>query len=192
MNLPTFPLDITALLDLSPLLTQGSDAGNGVTLEIGKQYTWGLLLGGPLLIIAGLALVKVMYGRVKFFALEFGNGGFFGRLKVIAPFLVLGSALLLLGASSLYLGWLARGYSVTLSATGLVERTNDQTFRYAWDDADAAAERIKSTEFWVSFQKDGRKCRVNFQQRYIGVELQDKAIAIAEIALTYAKVTRIK
>lgn len=190
MNPQNFTLDITALLDLSPFLTKGSDAGTGVALEIGNQYTWGLLIGGPLLILAGLALVRIMYGRVKFFALEYGNGGFLGRMKVIAPFLVLGTALLLLGTSSLYLGWQALGYSVTLNATGLIERTHDQTIHYAWTDAEEAADRIKSTEFWIAYKKDGRKCRVSFQQRYIGAELQDKAIEIAEIALSSVRVRR--
>ncbi len=187
-----FSFDITALLDLSPFLTHGSDAGNGVTLTIGALYTWGLLLGGALLILGALALVKVMYDRVKFFALEFGNGGFLGRMRVISPFLVLGTALLLLGGSGACMGWQALGYSVTLNPTGLTEVTHDQTVRYAWTDAEYAADRIKSTEFWIAFQKDGRKCRVSFQQRYIGVVLQDKAIEITEIALSSVRVQRLR
>ncbi len=175
--------------DISPLLTKGSDAGNGVTLMIGDLYTWGLLGGGPLLILAGLAMVKIMFARVKFFALEYGNGGFWDRAKIITPFITLGSLLLLIGATAIVLGWLGLGYSVTLNPTGLTEVARFQTTRYTWTDASAAAERIKSTEFWIAFAKDDRKCRVDFQQRYIGEKLQDKAIAITENALS-SKVPR--
>ncbi|MDB6006639.1 MAG: hypothetical protein JWR15_3626 [Prosthecobacter sp.] len=192
MNLPPFSSDITGSLDLSPYLTKGSDAGNGVMLMVGDMYIYGLLGGGPLLVIAALVLVKVMYDRVKFFALEFGNGGFFGRLKVIVPFVTLGIVLLLLGSAATWLGWQGMRYSVTLSAQGVHEVKRGESIRYEWADATSAAERIKSTEFWVAFAKNGRKCRVGFQQRYIGEKLQDKAIGIAEAALAYSKVERVK
>lgn len=192
MNSSPFSFDITSSLDLSPYLTKGQDAGNGVTLLIGDLYTWLLLGGGPLLIIAALVLVKVMYGRARYFALEFGNGGFFGRLKAIGPSVIIGTALLFLGGAAAWLGWQSMGYSVTLSAQGLHEVSRSQSVHYEWDDATSAAERIKSTEFWIAFAKNGRKCRVNFQQRFIGEKLQDKAIAIAERALAYSKIPRIK
>lgn len=192
MKLPPLSLDFIKATDLSPYLTKGVDAGNGVTLMIGDVYTYLLLGSGPLLIIAAFVLVKVMYGRVKFFALEYGNGGFFGRLKVIGPSIILGVALFLLGTGATWLGWQSMGYSATLSAQGLHEVTRSQSIRYEWSDATSAAERIKSTDFWVAFAKDSRKCRVVFQQRYIGEKLQDKAIAIVEQALAYSKVPRLK
>jgi hypothetical protein len=192
MNSPFSTFDITAPLDLSPYLIKGSDAGNGVTLMIGDLYTYGLLGGGPLLVIAAFVLVKIMYARVKFFALEYGDGGFFGRLKVIVPFVTLGVVLFLLGSAATYLGWQGMGYSVTLTSQGVHEVSRSDSIRYSWAEATSAAERIKSTEFWVEFTKSGRKCRVDFQQRYIGEKLQDKAIVIAEEALAYAKVKRIK
>ena len=142
-----------------------------------------------MLILAGLVLVKIMFARVKFFALEYGNGGFWDRAKIITPFITLGSLLLLLGIGAASIGWLSLGYSVTLNAVGLTEVTRFQTIRYAWTDASAAAERIKSTEFWIAFAKDDHKCRVHFQQRYIGEKLQDKAIAITENSLS-SKVPR--
>ncbi|MFN0077586.1 MAG: hypothetical protein ACKVY0_14035 [Prosthecobacter sp.] len=188
---PISPLLAAAITlpDISPFLTKGSDAGDGVTLMIGELYTWALLGGGPLLILAGLALVKIMFARVKFFAIEYGNGGFWDRAKIITPFITLGSLLLLLGVAAAFLGWLSLGYSVTLNAAGLTEVTRGQTTHYAWTDASAAAERVKSTEFWIAFAKDDRKCRVDFQQRYIGEKLQDKAIAITETSLS-SKVPR--
>ncbi len=192
MNSSPFSFDITGSLDISPYLVKGGDAGKGVTLMIGDVYTYILLGGGPLLVIAAFMLVKVMYGRVRFFALEFGNGGFFGRLKAIGPSIVMGAVLFLLGAAATWLGWQSKGYSVTLSAQGLHEVRRGESVHYAWSDATSAAERIKSTEFWVAFAKDGRKCRVSFQQRFIGETLQDKAIAIAEKALAFSKIPRIK
>ena len=191
MNLPSFLTDIPGL-DISPYLTKGSDAGNGVTLMIGDMYTYVLLGGGPLLVIAAIVLVNVMYSRVRFFALEYGNGGFFGRLKIILPFITLGGLLLLVGAGATWLGWESAGYSVTLTPKGAHEVMRTRSVHYDWADATSAAERIKSTDFWVAFAKDGHKCRVTFQQRYIGEKLQDKAIAAAEAALTYSKVPRIK
>jgi len=192
MNSSPFSFDITGSLDLSPYLVKGSDAGNGVTLMIGDLYTYLLLGGGPLLVIAALVLVKVMYGRVKFFALEFGNGGFMGRVKAIGPSIFLGGLLLLVGLAVTWLGWQGLGYSVTLSPKGVNEVSRSGFVHYEWSDATSAAERIKSTEFWVAFAKNGRKCRVEFQQRYIGEKLQDKAIAIAEQALAYSKIERVK
>ena len=192
MNSSPFSFDLSSQLDFSPYLTKGSDAGNGVTLMIGDMYTYALLGSGPLLVIAAFVLVKVMYSRVEFFALEFGNGGFFGRLKAIVPYIFLGAVLFLLGVAATWLGWQSMGYSVTLSAQGVQEVTRSASVRYEWSDATSAAERIKSTEFWVAFAKNGRKCRVDFQQRYIGEKLQDKAIAIAEHALAYSKIERVK
>ncbi len=192
MNLPPFPSDLTQSLDLSPYLTKGSDAGNGVKLMIGDMYTYALLGGGVLLVIGALVLVKTMYARVKFFALEFGNGGFFGRVKAIGPVVFFGTLLFLVGTAAVWAGWQAMAYSVTLSAKGVNEVSRSESIQYAWSDATSAAERIKSAEFWVAFAKDGHKCRVDFQQRYIGEKLQDKAIVIVEEALAYSKVERIK
>ncbi|MCB1278519.1 hypothetical protein [Prosthecobacter sp.] len=192
MNLLPLSFDVTGLLDLSPYLTKGSDTGNGVTLMIGDMYSWGLLGGGPLLILAALMLVKIMYARVKFFALEYGNGGFFGRVRAIAPFITLGTALFLVGVAALWIGWQVLGYSVTVNAKGVTETTQEQTIHYEWADATGASKRVKSTEFWVTFAKDGRKCRVDFQQRFIGEKVQDKAIEIVENALLYSKVPRLE
>jgi hypothetical protein len=191
MNSP-FSSSFTGLTDFSPYLTKGVDAGTGVTLHIGDQYIYILLGGGLLLIIGALVLVKIMYARVKFFALEYGNGSFFGRVKAIVPSVFLGALLFILGVAATWLGWQGMGYSVTLNREGLNEMTRSGAIRYAWADATSAAERIKSTEFWVAFAKEGHKCRVEFQQRYIGEKLQDKAIAIAEEALAYSKVERVK
>lgn len=195
MNLPA-TFDIRSLLDISPYLTKGIDAGidagNGVTLMVGDLYTYSLLAAGPLLILIAFMLVTTMYGRVKFFALEYGSGGFFGRAKAIAPFILIGGMLFVLGTAAAWLGWQGMGYSATLSTQGVHEVTRGDSVRYAWSDATEAADRIKSTEFWVAFAKDGHKCRLAFQQRYIGEKLQDKAIVIAEEALAYSKITRVK
>lgn len=192
MNPSSFSFDATALFDFSSILIKGSDAGNGVTLSVGDLYVWGLLGGGVLLVLGGLWMVRRMFVRVKFFALEYGEGGFFGRLKVIFPFIVLGAVMLLAGAAAAYLGWQTLGYSVTLNPSGLIEVTHGKTIRYTWEDAEEASDRIKSTEFGILFQKDGRKCRVVFQQRYIGEKLQDKAIEITEEALSSGHVRRTK
>lgn len=185
MNFPPLPIAAAfALPDFSQYLTKGANAGDGVTLMIGDMYVWGLLGGGPLLIIAGLALMKIMFARVKFFALEYGNGGFFGRMKAIGPFIVLGMLLLLVGAAATFAGWLAQGYSATLTANGVTEVMRGETRRYAWVDASDKAEHIKSTDFWVAFSKDDHRCRLQFQQRYIGEKLQDKAIAITELGIS--------
>ena len=182
LNLSALPLDY--------FLTAGHAVGNGVKLTVGGLYTWGFLIGGPLLMLAGVLLVKVMYARVQFFALEFGNGGSLGRMKAIAPFIALGTALLLLGGGGAYLGWQTLDYSVTLTAAGLSETRHGATIRYEWADVQDVSKRIKSTEFFILFAKDGRKCRVIFQQRLIGEILQDKAIAIAENALSSVPVPK--
>jgi hypothetical protein len=183
---PVSPLLATSipLSDISLYLTKAADAGDGVTLMIGDMYTWGLLGGGPLLVIAGIAMVKIMFTRVKFFALEYGNGSFFGRVKVIAPFIFFGSVLQLAGLGSFWIGWQAKGYSATLAASGVTEVIFGETRRCDWADASGKADHIKSTDFWLAFSKDGHRCRLRFQQRYIGEKLQDKAIAIAEIGLS--------
>lgn len=190
MNLPTHTPVGPVYLDISSLLTVGRDAGNGVTLAVDPLYVWGLLIGGPVLVLAGLLLVKIRYSRAKYFAMEFGNGSFFGRLKAVFHFIVLGALMLLLGCGATWVGWQMSGYSVTLTAAGLTETQQAETTRYAWEDATLASERIKSTGFWISFTKAGRKCHVSFQQRHIGEALQDKAIAISENALSAIKVPR--
>jgi hypothetical protein len=185
MNFHHLPLAASFTMpDISPYLTKGADAGNGVTLMIGDMYVWGLLGGGPLVILAGLALVRIMFARVKFFALEYGQGGFFGRAKAIAPFIFLGTLLLLVGAAGTWLGWQAQGYSAILTANGVTEMMRGETLRYEWADVSGQAGHIKSTDFWIAFSKDGRRCRLQFQQRFIGEKLQDKAIAITESSLS--------
>ncbi len=191
MNPLPYILDITRAVDFSPYLTRGLDSGAGVTLMVGYQYIYPLLIGGPLLVIAALVLVKTMYVRTRFFAIEFGNEGFFGRIKVIAPTLAFSVLLLVLGAAVAWLGWQCQGYSVTLTAQGLHQVSRSGSSVYAWADATSAAKRIKSTEFWVVFAQGSRKCRVEFQQRYIGEKLQDKAIAITENALAYSNIQRL-
>jgi hypothetical protein len=190
MNLPTHTPAGPLYLDISGLLTVGRDAGNGVSLAVDPLYVWGLLIGGPVLVLAGILLVKIRYARAKYFAMEFGNGSFFGRLKAVFHFIVLGTLMLLLGCGATWVGWQMSGYSVTLTAAGLTETLHAETTRYAWENADLASERIKSTGFWISFTKAGRKCRVSFQQSHIGEALQDKAIAISENALSAIKVPR--
>lgn len=173
--------------DISPFLTKAVHSGDGVTLLVGDMYTWGLLGGGPLLVIAGIAMVKIMFSRVKFFALEYGNGGFFGRVKVIGPFIVLGTVSLLLGVAAFWLGLQAKGYSAEMSAKGVTEVMFGETRRYDWADASGKKDHLKSADFWITFEKDGRRCRLQFQQRYIGEKLQDKAIAIAEVGISNSK-----
>ncbi|WP_395736087.1 hypothetical protein [Prosthecobacter sp.] len=192
MNSPLLSFSLPALPDVSPYLVKGVDAGNGVTLQVGSQYVYLLLGSGPLMILGALVLVRIMYSRVKFFALEYGNGSFFGRVGAIAPSVLAGGLLFLLGLAATWLGWQGLGYSVTLTREGLHEVTRGDSYLYAWADATSASERIKSTEFWVEFAKGGRKCRVDFQQRYIGEKLQDKAIAITDEALAYSKIERMK
>ncbi len=171
--------------DISPFLTKGGDAGNGVVLMLGDLYTWLLLGGGPLLVLGAFAMVRIMFMRVKFFALEYGNGGFFGRMMAIGPLLVLGVLLLLAGVASTWLGWLGQGYSLTLSADGLVQKTRVGTTHFTWDEVNfpRTSEHVKATDFTVAFTKGGQNCLARFQQRYIGERLQDKAISITEISM---------
>lgn len=173
--------------DLSPYLTKGAVLTDGVLLRPADMHTWLLLGGGGLLILGGLALVKVMYSRVKFFALEYGKG----RFSVTLPYILAGTVLMVAGVAGAWLGWQALGYSLKLDSTGLTERWNGGSAHYAWEDAESASERIKATDFWISFVKDGRTCRVRFQQRYIGEAAQDKAIAITEGSLIASKTRRV-
>lgn len=187
------PIHLAATLttpELPSFLTVGSDAGSGVTLSASGLYTWGFLIGGPLLILVAVVMVRTMYVRVKFFALEYGEGTSWGRTKEIVPWIALGAGLILIGGGSLFLGWQNFGHSATLTSAGLTEVWHGKIIRYSWSDADSASEHIKANEFMLSFAKDGHKCRVYFVQNQIGEKLQDKAIAITENALIAVKVPR--
>ncbi len=184
VSLPGVPFPLP---DISPFLTKGT-GGTGVTLRIGDVETWLLLGGGIVLIVAALVLVKVMNSRIKFFAREFGKG----RFRTLFPYLFMGTLLFLAGAASAWVGWQAMGYSVTLDPTGLTERTRGGTTRYPWEQAESASDRIKSTEFWVSFTNGVQTCRVTFQQRHIGEFLQDKAIQITEAGLAHGAARRVQ
>lgn len=173
--------------DLSPYLTKGATLSEGVLLRPGDVYTWLLLGGGVLVVLGGLVLMKMMYARVKFFALEFGKG----RLITSLPYLVIGTLLVVGGGAAGWLGWQALGYSVKLDATGLTEKSRGGSFHYQWEDAASASERIKATEFWIEFVKEGRTCRVRFQQRFLGETLQDKAILLTESGLIHGKTRRV-
>lgn len=176
-----------ALPDVSPYLTKGS-GGLGVTLRVGDLQTWLLLGGGVLLILGALVLVKTMYSRLKFFSMEFGKS----RFGTLFPYLMMGSLLLVLGTASAWLGWQALGYSVTLDAKGLTEKSRSGQTLYLWEHAESASERIKSTEFWINFVQGSKNCRVTFQQRYLGEFLQDKAIQLTEEGLLHSKARRVQ
>ncbi|MBL9130685.1 MAG: hypothetical protein JNG86_05770 [Verrucomicrobiaceae bacterium] len=179
-----FQTQIAAILPApSDFLTVGRIVGNDITLTIGPVYSTGFLIGGPVLILAGLLLIRVMYGRVKYFAMEYGYGSGWGRIKAISHFILIGSVLSLGGAAACLVGWANHGYSVTLTASGLIERQRTGTRTYSWPSLKSASERINSTDFWLAFDEGGRELRVQFQQRYLGETTQDRAIKIAEEAI---------
>lgn len=176
-----------ALKDISPYLTKGS-GGLGVTLRVGDLQSWLLLGGGVALILGALALVKIMSSRLKFFSMEFGKS----RFSTLFPYLVMGMLLFIVGSASSWLGWQALGYSVTLDATGLTEKSRSGQTHYLWEQAESASERIKSTEFWINFVQGSKSCQVRFQQKHIGEFLQDKAIQLTEEGLLHSRARRVQ
>ncbi|MFM2169293.1 MAG: hypothetical protein RIS79_3664 [Verrucomicrobiota bacterium] len=182
--MPALTLPLADLLP-SPtdFLSVGKAMGTEITLTIGPVYTTGFLVAGPLLILAAVILVSVMYGRVKYFALEYGYGTGWGRVKAVLHYIVIG--LLMAGGGLLLslIGWGNLGYSVILSTNGLTEIQRAGTNNFRWDDLKAASERIKSTDFWLTFEANGKKCRVQFQQQNLGESIQDQAIKITEEAI---------
>lgn len=181
---------ITSWIDPSPYLTKASGAGGGVMLEIGDLYVWSLIGAAPLLVISALVLIRAMYVRVEFFAMEFGRGGFWGRVKAIGHIIALGLILMVVGVVAGGLGWYASGYSVTLTSSGLSEVSREGNMTYGWEDVLTASDHIRSTDFGITFARGARRCRVTFRQKYIGEDLQDKAIAIAESAISLSALRR--
>ena len=180
-------ISLPLLADILPapteFLTVGKSMGDEITLTVGPLYTMGFLIAGPVLILLGIILVWVMYSRVKYFAMEFGYGTGWGRIKAISFSIAFGAILAALGIVSCLIGWANQGYSVVLSAAGLTEIHPLGTHAYKWDDLKATSGRINSTDFWLSFERDGRRCQVAFHQQELGVSVQDKAIQIAEAAI---------
>lgn len=176
-----------SLPDISPYLTKGS-GGLGVTLRVGDLQTWLPLGGGVLLILGALVLVKIMYSRLKFFSMEFGKS----RFSTLLPYLVVGVLMFGVGSLNVWLGWQALGYSVTLDATGLTEKSRSGQTHYLWEHAESASERIKSTEFWINFVQGSKSCQVRFQQKHIGEFLQDKAIQLTEEGLLQGRARRVQ
>lgn len=174
----------TFLADLLPVpsefLSVGRQVGQEITLSIGPVYTTGFLVAGPLLILGGIVLIMVMYGRVKYFAMEYGYGTGWGRIKAVFHFIIMGLLLAITGLVLTLIGWGNQGYSVILSSAGLTEVSHLGSTTYRWDDLKAASERVKSTDFWLRFEKDGRRCQVRFLQQDMGEATQDAAIQITE------------
>ena len=180
-------ISLPLLADILPapteFLTVGKSVGDEVTLTVGPLYTTGFMIAGPVLILFGIILIWVMYSRVKYFAMEFGYGTGWGRIKAISFSLAFGTILAALGVVSGLIGWSNQGYSVVLSAVGLTEIHPMGTNAFKWEDLKATSGRINSTAFWLRFERDGKKCQVQFRQQDLGESLQDKAIAIAETAV---------
>lgn len=175
------------LADLLPapteFLTVGKAIGSEITLTVGPVYTMGFLIAGPLLALVGVVLVVVMYGRVKFFAMEYGYGTGWGRIKAIFHYILIGMVLVGSGLVLGLIGWGNQGYAVILSPAGLTEKHRIGMHTYRWEDLKDSADRIKSTDFWLTFESGGRKCRVRFLQQNLGESLQDQAITITETAI---------
>lgn len=161
----------------------GKQVGQEITLSIGPVYTTGFLVAGPLLILGGIVLIMVMYGRVKYYAMEYGYGTGWGRIKAIFHFIAMGVILAVTGLVLTLIGWGNQGYSVILSSAGLTEVSHLGTTTYRWDDLKATSERVKSTDFWLKFAKDGKSCQVQFHQQDLGEVMQDQAIKITEEAI---------
>lgn len=187
---PAIASAITSWIDPSPFLTKAADVPAGVMLQVGDMYVWALLGIAPILVISALVLIRTMYVRVEFFAMEFGRGGFWGRVKAITHFIALGFLMIVVGGAAGWLGWQAQGYSATLSAEGVTQVSQGETTKFGWDELIDAPKHIRSTEFGITFSKGGERCRVLFRQQYIGEKLQDKAIAIAENAVSIASLKR--
>lgn len=180
-HLSTFLADL--LPEPSEFLSMGKQVGQEITLSIGPVYTTGFLVAGPLLILGGIVLIMVMYGRVKYYAMEYGYGTGWGRIKAIFHYIVMGVILAVTGLVLTLIGWGNQGYSVILSSAGLTEVSHLGTTTYRWDDLKATSERVKSTDFWLKFAKDGKSCLVHFHQQDLGEAMQDQAIKIAEEAI---------
>lgn len=174
----------TFLADLLPVpsefLSVGKQIGPEITLSIGPVYTTGFLIAGPLLVLGGIILIAVMYGRVKYFAMEYGYGTGWGRIKAILHYIVMGLLLAAAGFVLTLIGWGNQGYSTILSSAGLTEVSHMGSTTYRWDDLKATSERVKSTDFWLKFEKDGKQCQVRFRQQDLGEALQDQAIKTTE------------
>lgn len=180
-HLSTFLADL--LPEPSEFLSMGKQVGQEITLSIGPVYTTGFLVAGPLLILGGIVLIMVMYSRVKYYAMEYGYGTGWGRIKAIFHFIAMGVILAVTGLVLTLIGWGNQGYSVILSSAGLTEVSHLGTTTYRWDDLKATSERVKSTDFWLKFAKDGKSCQVHFHQQDLGEAMQDQAIKIAEEAI---------
>ncbi len=180
-HLSTFLADL--LPEPSEFLSMGKQVGQEITLSIGPVYTTGFLVAGPLLILGGIVLIMIMYGRVKYFAMEYGYGTGWGRIKAIFHFIAFGLILAVTGLVLALIGWGNQGYSVILSSAGLTEVSHLGTTTYRWDDLKATSERVKSTAFWLKFEKNGKTCQVSFRQQDLGEAMQDQAIQIAEEAI---------
>ena len=180
-------ISLPILADILPAPTEflsvGESVGNEVTLTVGPLFTTGFLVAGPVLILLGVILVWVMYSRVKYFAIEFGYGSGWGRIKAISFSIGFGAILAVLGVVSCLIGLANQGYSVVLSTVGLTEVHAMGTHTFKWQDLKATSDRINSTTFWLRFERDGRKCQVQFVQQDLGESVQDKAISIVEEAM---------
>jgi hypothetical protein len=181
------PIVTPLLADILPTPTEflsvGKAMGEEITLTIGPIFTTGFLFAGPVLILAAAILVWVMYGKVKFFALEYGFGSGWGRIKAISHIILIGMVLTGAGVTLSLIGWGNLGYAVILSPAGLTEMHPTGTRNFRWNDLKAASERIKSTDFWLRFENGEKKCQVRFNQQQLGESVQDKAIKIVEEAI---------
>jgi hypothetical protein len=167
----------------SEFLSVARVVGTEISLTIGSLYTWGFVGLGPLLMLVGVILAAVMWGKAKYFAMEFGYGSGWGRVGAISHYLLLSAVLLVAGLVMLLIGWGNLGYEVIMSPAGLVEKSRLGMESYRWDDLKDASERIKSTNFTLSFENEAGSCHVRFDQRMVGERIQDMAIRITEEAI---------
>lgn len=97
--------------------------------------------------------------------------------------LKLGAGMVCLGIAAFAASWHDHGLYQKLNREGVEIKINGDVVPFAWKDIKMAVGRIKSPLFSLCFERDGKRGCMEFNQKEMGVQVQDLAIEITESSL---------
>jgi hypothetical protein len=150
--------------------------GDSIVIEWDWLRSTPLSLAGLVLLGVGMLMLRdtVVDHRSEFFLSRGWSRFFVGKY---------GAGMVCAGIIAFVFAWHDHGLYQKLRREGVEIKINGKVVPFAWKDIKESRGRIKSPLFSLCFERDGERGCMEFNQKEIGVQVQDLAIEITESSL---------